>query len=162
MKTNALEIKIRPMTRGDLDAVSSIDREIRRKAQAFTYVNITTGRVFSAGGKPKSPAHSDLDLKDVISQLLSLGYVAEAGGHVRAFILGRVAHARRSSTEIGTIAILGVHPDYQRRGIATRLVDALLEKFRTGEVKTVRIAHRGIDRHDKPLVDFVASIKTKS
>jgi ribosomal protein S18 acetylase RimI-like enzyme len=98
----------------------------------------------------------------VISTLLSLGFVAEAGGRVRAFILGRVAHDRKSAAEIGTIAILGVHPDYQRRGIATRLVDALLEKFRTGEVKTVRIAHRGIDRHDKPLVDFVASIKTKS
>jgi ribosomal protein S18 acetylase RimI-like enzyme len=66
--------------------------------------------------------------------------------------LGRIAHAGETATKVGTIAILGSHPDYQQRGIATELVKALCERFRSRGIKTVRI---DVDRRDKPLLDFV-------
>ena len=152
------KVEIRPMTRDDLKAISSIDQEIRRKGQAYTYVNLTTERIFPTKKQVSHQAAPDshLDLiKGAMSELLDLGFVAEVEGHIRAFILGRIARARETATEVGTIAILGVHPDYQRRGIATRLTDALCDKFCSGDIKTVRIAHRGVDRRDKPLLDFI-------
>ena len=152
------KVEIRPMTRGDYEAIFSIDQEIRRKGQAYTYVNLTTERIFPAkkqAGHPAAPdSHSDL-IKSAVSGLLDLGFVAEVDGQVRAFILGRIARARKTPAEVGTVAILGVQSDYQRRGIATRLTDALCDKFRSEDIKTVRIAHRGVDQRDKPLLDFI-------
>ena len=158
------KVEIRPMTRDDHEAIFSIDQEIRRKGQAFTYVNITTERILPTKKKVSHPAapdsHSDL-IKDAVSELLDLGFVAEVEGQVRAFILGRIARARESDTEVGTIAILGVHSDYRRRGIATQLTDALCDKFRSGDIKTVRIAHRGVHRRDKPLLDFIERMRVR-
>lgn len=152
------KVEIRPMTRDDLEAIFSIDQEIRRKGQAYTYINLTTERIFPTKKQVSHLAVPDshLDMiKGAVSELLDLGFVAEVGGHVRAFILGRIARARETDTRVGTVAILGVQSDYQRRGIATRLTDALCDKFRSGDIKTVRIAHRGVDRRDKPLLDFI-------
>ena len=78
-------------------------------------------------------------------------WVAEVEGHVRGFILGRVAHAGEAATEVGMIQILGVHPDYQQRGIATQLVNALCEKYRSKGISRVRA---GIDQRDKRLLNF--------
>jgi ribosomal protein S18 acetylase RimI-like enzyme len=152
------KVEVRPMTRDDLEAIFSIDQEIRRKGQAYTYVNLTAERIFPAKKQASHPAAPDshLDLiKDAVSELIDLGFVAEVEGHVQAFILGRIARARETDTEVGTVAILGVQSDYQRRGIATQLADTLCDKFRSGGIKTVRIAHRGVDRRDKPLLDFI-------
>lgn len=164
MKTSKVEIIIRPMTRYDLDAISSIDQEIRRKGRAYTYVNLTTERIFPnnrlVSHLAEPTRHLDL-IKEAVSELLALGFVAEAEGQVRAFILGRMARARETAGEVGTVAILGVHPDYQRRGIATRLTDALCGKFRAEDIKTVRIAHRGVDRRDKPLLDFIERARSR-
>jgi len=87
--------------------------------------------------------------------LLELGVVAEIEGHVRGFILGRIAHIGEAATEIGVIPILGVHPDYQRSGIATKLVNGICDKYRSKGIKRIRI---DVDRHDKDLLDFVERI----
>jgi len=52
---------------------------------------------------------------------------------------------------VGSIIILGVHPNYWRRGIATQLVNAICEKYRAKGINTVRI---GIDWRDQELQDF--------
>lgn len=164
MNTSKGEINIRPMTRGDFDVIYSIDHEIRQKGQAYTYVNLTAERIFptkkQVSNLATSDSHRDL-IHSAISKLLDLGFVAEVEGKVRGFILGRIARARETTGEVGTIAILGIHPNYQRRGIATQLADALGRKFRSGDIKAVRIAHRGVDRRDKPLVDFIESIRSR-
>ncbi|RJQ40975.1 MAG: GNAT family N-acetyltransferase [Dehalococcoidia bacterium] len=159
--TNEAKAKIRPMTRDDLEAVIDIDQAIRREGTAMTYVNITTARVFSAKASPvqKSPGSNGDTIKEAFARLLNLGFVAEVEGKVRAFILGRVAKARTSSGEVGTIAILGVHPYYQRRGLATRLVEELKEKFRTEKVMSVRIARRDVHHRDTPLLDFIDAMR---
>ena len=148
------ETKVRSMTLEDLDAVFSVDHKIRNMGQAITYANLTTEHIFTidrhVGRLAKPVSYVDLIRGDV-SELLALGLVAEVEGHVRGFILGRVAHAGEAATEVGMIQILGVHPDYQQRGIATQLVNALCEKYRSKGISRVRA---GIDQRDKQLLNF--------
>jgi GNAT superfamily N-acetyltransferase len=135
------EINIRPMTLEDLDAVFLVDRKIREKGKAITYENLTTERIFTIDRKgsrlTRPVSYVDLITGDV-SGLLELGCVAEIDRHVRGFILGRVAHVGEMATEEGVILILGVHPDYWRKG-----------------VRRVRI---GIDQRDKDLLFFFESM----
>jgi len=149
-----VEVKVRPMTLQDLDAIFSIDRKIRGMGKTITYVNLTTERIFTIDRKTsrlKQPtSYVDLITGDVAG-LLELGFVAEVEGHVRGFILGRVADITENAMQVGVILILGVHPDYQRRGIATQLVNAICDRYRSKEIKTVRI---GIDQRDKELLAF--------
>jgi GNAT superfamily N-acetyltransferase len=153
MKTN-----IRAMTLEDLDAIFLIDRKIREKGKAITYANLTTEHIFTIDRKAsrltRPLSYVDLITGDV-SGLLDLGCVAEIDRHVRGFILGRVAHLGEMATEVGVILILGVHPDYWRKGIAKQLVSALCEKYRAKGIKMVRI---GIDQRDKDLIFFFESM----
>jgi GNAT superfamily N-acetyltransferase len=142
------------MTLEDLDAVFTIDRKIRERGKAITYANLTTERIFTIDRKAsrltRPVSYVDLITGDV-SGLLDFGLVAEMEGHVRGFILGRVAHVGEAATEVGQILILGVHPDYWRKGIAGELVKAICEKYRSKGIRTVRI---GIDQRDKELEAF--------
>jgi GNAT superfamily N-acetyltransferase len=56
-----------------------------------------------------------------------------------------------AATKVGQILILGVHPDYWRKGIAGKLIGAICEKYRLKGIRTVRI---GIDQRDKDLAAF--------
>lgn len=151
MGNSELKTKVRSMTLEDLDVIFSIDRKIRASGKAITYANLTTERIFTIDRKAsrltRPVSYIDLITGDV-SGLLDLGLVAEVEGHVRGFILGRLAHVGEAATEVGMIIILGVHPDYSRKGIATQLVNAICEKYRSKGIKTVRI---GIDQRDKDL-----------
>ena len=154
MTSSEVDIEVLPMTLGDLDAIFSIDRKIRAMGKAITYASLTTERIFgidrkvSRLGRPTS--YIDLITRDV-SGLLALGLVAKIEGHVRGFILGRLAYVGETATEVGVITILGVHPDYQRKGIASQLVKAICGKYSSKGIKTVRI---GIDQRDKELLSF--------
>lgn len=154
MVSSGLQTKVRPMTLEDLDVIFSIDRKIRGIGKAITYANLTTERIFTIDRKgsrlTRPVSYVDLITGDV-SGLLDLGLVAEVEGHVRGFILGRVAHAGEAATEVGLILILGVHPDYSRKGLATQLVKAICENYRSKGIRTVRI---GIDQRDKDLEAF--------
>jgi len=158
MTSADVETEIRSITLGDLDAVFSIDHKVRNMGQAITYANLTTERIFTinrhVGRLAKPVSYVDLIRGDV-SELLALGFVAEVEGHVRGFILGRVAHVGEAATEVGVIQILGVHPDYQRRGIAIQLVNALCEKYRSKGINRVRV---DIDQRDKQLLNFVEHV----
>jgi ribosomal protein S18 acetylase RimI-like enzyme len=148
-------IEIRSLRLEDLDAIFMIDHQIRKTGSAITYANITTERVFTidrhVGRLARPIGYGDL-IKGDVSELLQLGMVAEVENHVRGFILGRVTHVGERATEIGVIIILGVHPDYQRRGIATGLVNAMCDRFRSKGINKMRIA---VDSRDKALANFV-------
>ncbi len=70
---------------------------------------------------------------------------------MRGFILGRITPAGEAATRVGSILILGVHPDYQRKGLAAEMVNEIFRKFRLKGIKTV---HIGIDQRDKDLLNF--------
>ena len=150
-----VKTEVRPISLEDLDAVFLIDHRIREMGKAITYANLTTERIFTidrhVGRLAKPTSYVDLIRGDV-SELLEFGFVAEVGGHVCGFILGRVVHVGEAATEVGQILIVGVNPAYQRRGIATQLVNAICEKYRSRGIKTVLIA---IDQRDKELLSFV-------
>jgi ribosomal protein S18 acetylase RimI-like enzyme len=67
---------------------------------------------------------------------------------VAGFILARRAYVGEPVTEAGLIQILGVDPDYWRQGIATKLVNALLDTCRSKKLSAVRII---IDERDSQL-----------
>ena len=111
MTTAKLETRVRPMTLEDLDAIFLIDRKIRSIGEAITYANLTTERIFTidrhVGRLAKPISYVDLITGDV-SGLLEFGLVAEVEGHVRGFILGRVAHVGETAARIG---LEGKQPD---------------------------------------------------
>ncbi|MBI4296788.1 MAG: GNAT family N-acetyltransferase [Chloroflexi bacterium] len=154
MTKTTVETAIRPMTLQDLDAIFLIDRKIRAMGKAITYANLTTERIFTIKKNisylAKPISYVDLITGDV-SELLACGLVAEIEGHVRGFILGKVSHVAEPGTKVGEIVILGVHPDFQRLGIATKLVQAICERFHAAGVRHVRI---GLDERDKELISF--------
>jgi len=158
MSNGSVEARVRDMNLEDLDAIFSIDHHIRSAGEAITYANLTTEHIFTidrhVGRLAKPVSYVDL-IKGDVSELLGLGVVAEIEGHVRGFILGGIAHIGEAATEIGIIPILGVHPDYQRRGIALKLVNAICDKYRSKGIKKIRI---DVDRHDKDLLGFIERI----
>jgi len=106
------------MEHEDIDSVLAIDRKITGVRRAVTYTDLITGDL---GG------------------VLALSVVAEVNGQVAGFILARRAYVGEPVTEAGLIQILGVDPDYWRQGIATKLVDALLDTCRSKKLSAVRI-----------------------
>ena len=134
------KIEIRPIVLRDLDAMFSIDKEIRAAGKTITYANLTTEEIFSKDRKAAD-----------LTKLLGFGLVAEVDGQVCGFILGEIVHLRDAAIELGVILIIGVHPDYQLRGIAVNLVNALSEKYRSTGIKRIRVA---VDERDKDLIAF--------
>ncbi len=111
------KVRIRPMEHEDVDSVLAIDRKITGVRRAVTYTELITGDL---GG------------------VLALSIVAEVDGTVQGFILARRAYIGEP-TEVGLIQMLGVDPDYQRQGIATKMVDAFLDTCRSKNLSAVRI-----------------------
>jgi len=143
------KIKIRSMVLEDLKSMFLIDKEIEATGKAITYADLTTEDIFTISqeaNRHKMPL-------SYIVELLDFGFVVEINGQIRGFILGQVAH--ENDTEVGLLLMLGVHPDYQRRGFATKLVNALCEKYRSKDIKTIRAT---IDQQDKDLLGFIEHV----
>ena len=143
------KIKIRSMVLEDLKSMFLIDKEIEATGKAITYADLTTEDIFTISqeaNRHKMPL-------SYIVELLDFGFVVEISGQIRGFVLGQVAH--ENDTEVGLLLMLGVHPDYQQRGFATKLVNALCEKYRSKGIKTIRAT---IDQQDKDLLGFIEHV----
>ena len=112
------KVRIRPMADEDVDSVLAIDRKITGVRRAVTYTEMITGDL---GG------------------VLALSLVAEVDGEVKGFILARRVYVGEPPTEVGLVQILGVDPGYQRRGIASKMVNAFLNACRAKKLNAVRI-----------------------
>lgn len=112
------KMRIRPMEPEDIDSVLAIDRKISGVRRAVTYTDLITGDL---GG------------------VLDLSFVAEVDGQVAGFILARRAYVGEPVTEVGLIQILGVDPDYWHQGIASKLVNELLDACQSKKLNAVRI-----------------------
>jgi len=124
------KLRVRPMEPEDIAGVLDVDRNISGAQRAITYTDLITGDL---GG------------------VLDLSFVAEVSGQIAGFVLARHAYIGEPVVEVGLIQILGVAPTYWRQGIATKLVDALLERCKSRGLKTVRIM---VNERDSQLQSF--------
>jgi ribosomal protein S18 acetylase RimI-like enzyme len=129
MSSAETELKIRPMERGDIDAMLALYNKIREekipgvKRSRLSYRGpMTFDEVASTN--PGGP--------------LDLSCVAEVNGKVVGFIWGRLAFAGIPVNEVGIIHVLVVDPDHQKHGIASKLVDAMVQRCNARGVGTVR------------------------
>jgi ribosomal protein S18 acetylase RimI-like enzyme len=127
------KVRIRPMEHEDIDSVLAIDRKITGVRRAVTYTELITGDL---GG------------------VLALSIVAEVDGTVQGFILARRAYIGEP-TEVGLVQMLGVDPDHQRQGIATKMVNAFLDTCRSKNLSAVRIVINERDDQLKGLFEHL-------
>jgi len=102
----------------DIDSVLAIDSKITGVRRAATYTDLIIGD---------------------LGKIPDLSLVAEVNGEVQGFLLARRAYFGEPFTEVGLIQILGVDPDHQRQGIATKLVKALVDTCQSKKLNAVRI-----------------------
>jgi ribosomal protein S18 acetylase RimI-like enzyme len=102
----------------DIDNVLAIDRKITGVRRAVTYTDLIIGD---------------------LGKIPDLSFVAEVNGEVQGFLLARRAYFGEPFTEVGLIQILGVDPDHWRQGIATSLVNALVETCHSKKLNATRI-----------------------
>jgi ribosomal protein S18 acetylase RimI-like enzyme len=126
---NKGEVKIRPMERGDIDSIIAIYSKIREekipgvKRSRLSYrgaITFDEVAITSPGG------------------LADLSLVAEIDGKPVGFIWSGLAYVGIPIDEVGIIYMLIVDPEYQKKGIASKLVDALMKRCREKKVHTVR------------------------
>jgi ribosomal protein S18 acetylase RimI-like enzyme len=142
MTSTEKEIKIRPMERSDIDALLDIYSKVREEKMPGTKRSRLSYRgamTFDevASTNPGGP--------------LDLSCVAEVDGKVVGFIWGRLAFAGIPVDEVGIIHLIIVDPDYQKQGIATKLVDALAKRCHSRGVETVRAV---VDERHWELKDY--------
>jgi ribosomal-protein-alanine N-acetyltransferase len=110
-------VNIRRMMRSDIDTVLDIDRKTGGGRGLITYKDMVA---VDPGGA------------------LDLSFVSEVDGKVVGFILARLTYAGVPFVEVAVIQAIVVDPDYQRRGIASRLVNALLSYCHAEGINTIR------------------------
>lgn len=118
------KVRVRPMEVRDIRSVLEIDHKLNGVQSATTYIG---------------PADK------VLGGQSNLNFVAEAGDRCVGFVLARIARVGNPAVETVVIQVLGVDPAYQRRSVATELVNSLVKTCRSRNLGTVRIMLRGRD-----------------
>jgi len=140
------EVNIRPMERRDIDVILAI-------------YNKTKGERMSDVKQSRIIYRTALTYDEVAStdlgSSLDLSFVSEVNGQVVGFIWGRLAYVGIPVEEVGLIHMLVVDPDYQRRGIARRLVNALGERCQAKGIDAIRAI---INERDWELGNFFQSL----
>jgi ribosomal protein S18 acetylase RimI-like enzyme len=140
------EVNIRRMEHRDIDAILAIYNKTREekipgiKRSRLSYRGILTYEEV-ASTNPGGP--------------LDLSFVAEVNGQVVGFIWSRLAYVGIPVDEVGIIYMLVVDPDYQKQGIASKLVDALSKRCHASGVNTVRAV---IDERHWELQNYFQSL----
>lgn len=150
MNNGELQVRIRPMVFTDLKDINAIDRVLRQAGTRVAYKEFTTHKVFGIDTEGSDAANRPDMLK--VAELMDLGFVAESEGILCGFIVGRQMYLAESDIQEGEIAIIAVHPDFWGKGIASKLVTALNDLFKSRGVKRVRIP---IDPLDNAMVGFL-------
>jgi len=121
------KIRVRPMEPMDIDRVLAIDSKITGVRRAATYTDLIIGN---------------------LGKIPDLSFVAEVDGEVQGFLLARRDYFGEPFSEEGMIHVLGVEPDYRRQGIATQMINALVEACQEKKLNAVRIM---VDEKDDQL-----------
>lgn len=112
------EVKIRPMEPEDIDGILEVDRKISGVQRAITYRDL---------------------VREALGGEVDMSFVAEVDNQFVGFVLAYLAYVREQITEACVIQIFGVDPQYQRQGIASKLIQALIDRCRSKNIKLVRV-----------------------
>jgi len=112
------EVKIRPMEPEDIDGILEVDRKISGVQRAITYRDL---------------------VQEVLGGEVDMSFVAEVENQFVGFVLAYLTYVREQITEACVIQIFGVDPKYQRQGIASKLIQALIDRCRSKNIKLVRV-----------------------
>ena len=118
--SNAKEVKvnIRRMERNDIHEVLALNRIIQGSGpDVISYEDL-------ASANPGTPP--DLSL------------VAEVDGKIIGFSINRSMYLMVPLTEVCIIHAIFIHPDYQKRGIGRKLIQAVLYHCQIEDIGTVR------------------------
>lgn len=111
--------KIRVLRNEDLDACVRIDKMVSGQERREYYQRKLAGIVGN-------------------SHNINASLVAELDGRVVGFMMGDIYFGEYGIPEnTGTIDTLGVHPDYQNRGVASDLIEQFLDNMKVAGVKRV-------------------------
>jgi ribosomal protein S18 acetylase RimI-like enzyme len=111
------KIMIRKLKLDDLDAIVEIDY-----------------RVFGT----KRPPYWHQKIEEMGEGRPAKSLVAEIDGKVQGFIMGAVSGWEFGMPNtIGWLDTIGVNPDYQKQGIATRLFKAIIDEFKKEGVENI-------------------------
>jgi ribosomal protein S18 acetylase RimI-like enzyme len=115
-----MDLTVRPVRRGDLEAVIAIDTQVTglEKRDYWRSVYRRYGESATAAG----------------TQFL----VAESGGEVIGFIIGEVRDWEFGAPPCGWVFAIDVRPETRLAGIGTRLLEAICAGFRRAGVRKVR------------------------
>ena len=117
-------VNIREMSAEDLEGILRIEREARGDKRASTFAPV-----------PESCIGGEIDSS----------VVAEEDDQIVGFILGRTIRSPIGLSDIAWIEFIGIHPDYQRRGIGRKMVETWKEHCRQKGIKRVHIMLNGSD-----------------
>jgi ribosomal protein S18 acetylase RimI-like enzyme len=113
------KVNIRRMTRDDIHEVLALNRIIQGSGRDVIKFEDM------ASANPGTPP--------------DLSFVAEVGGKIIGFSINRSMYLMVPLTEVCIIHAILVHPDYQRQGVGSKLVRALLNHCEMEGIPTVRI-----------------------
>ncbi len=150
MSASEVQIRVRRALLYDLKGMLDIDQAIRDSGAPLTYEGFTTRYIFGLNTTEIDSARRASLLEEAV-KLLDLSFVAESEGRVCGFVVGRRIYIVERDVNIGEIAIISVHPEYQRKGVAAKLVDSICELFRSQGVRTMRVR---LEPKDKDMKAF--------
>ncbi len=113
------ELKIRPVRRGDLDAIIAIDSQVTGLEKRDYWRSLF--RRYGDAGRPGA-------------QFL----VADAGGEVVGFVIGEVRDWEFGAPPCGWVFAIDVRPDARLTGVGSRLLQSICAVFRRAGVRKVR------------------------
>jgi predicted N-acetyltransferase YhbS len=129
-KVAGVNVKIRPMEPEDISGILEVDRKISGKVRAITYRDL---------------------VREALGNQIDMSFVAEMDNQFVGFVMASLAYVREQVSEACVIQIFGVDPQYQRQGIATQLIQTLLDKTRSKGIKLVRVM---VEERDGELQGF--------
>ena len=123
-------VKIRPMEPEDIDGILEVDRKISGVQRALTYRDL---------------------VQEALGGEVDMSFVAEVENQFVGFVLAYLTYVREQISEACVIQIFGVDPKYQRQGIASKLIQALIDKCHSKNIKLLRVM---LEERDSELQNF--------
>jgi len=114
----------------DINGILDVDRKISGAQRAITYRDL---------------------VREALGGEVDVSFVAEIDNQFVGFVLAYLTYVREQISEACVIQIFGVDPKYQKQGVASKLIRALIEKCRTKKIKLIRVM---LDERDGDLQGF--------